>query len=392
MPVRPPPLSRRTAWDLAADPLSARVEALRAQGRPFIDLTDSNPTRCGLAWDPAQLRALLAPSEVARYEPGPRGLLAARVAVSQYLAGRGAPVAPERIVLAASTSEAYGVLLKLLCDPGDEVLVAAPGYPLLDVLCDLECVRPVRYPLRYDGTWHLDRYALRAAVTSRTRAVVVVSPSNPTGAVLDAGELAAVEDLCADHGLALLGDEVFADAAADAPRSVATLRRCLAFQLAGLSKTCGLPQVKAAWIAAAGPPGEVERSLERIDMITDATLSVSSPAQLALPGLLAARESFLAPLRRRLAANRAVLGDTVGEGAPFGVLGGAGGWSAVVRVGQAVDEQAICLELLDAGVLVQPGYYYDFERPGHLVVSLLPEPDAFRRGIARVVDRLGAVL
>ena len=392
MDARRPPLSRRTGWDLAADPLSARVESLRLRGQPLLDLTESNPTRCGLSWPPEQLKGALAPAEVARYDPSPRGPAAARVAVCEYLAGRGATVAPEHVVLTASTSEGYAMLLKLLCDPGDEVLVGAPGYPLLDVLCDLECVRAVRYPLRHDGTWHVDLPALRAAVTGRTRAVVVVSPSNPTGATLDRQELAWLEALCAERGLALVGDEVFADCAEAPPASVATLRGCLAFHLAGLSKTCGLPQVKAAWIAAAGPAAEVERALARLEMIADAALSVSGPAQLALPGLLAARERFLGPLRRRLAANRGALTRAVGTDAPFNPLRGGGSWSAVLRVGELVDEQATCLELLERGVLVQPGYYYDFERPGHLVVSLLPEPEVFERGISCVARWLRSVL
>ncbi len=378
-----PRFSRRGSWDVLPSRVAARLEALRRGRAALLDLSASNPTRCGLAWPAAALAAALAPDSVPGYDPDPRGLAGARAAVAAYLAGRGAPVDPEAVVLTASTSEAYAVLLKLLCDPGDEVLVPAPTYPLHEVLAQLEGVRLARYPLRYDGTWHVDLPALRGAVTGRTRAVVTVSPSNPAGAVLSRSELADVEDLCAARGLALIGDEVFADTAPGAP-SVAAVRRCLAFQLAGLSKTCGLPQLKAAWIAVAGPGAAVRDALERLEMIADAFLSISGPAQHALERLLPDRERFLAPLRARLAANEATLRGVAVPPAPFDVLRRDGGWSAVLRVGQVVDEEALCLRLLDEGVVVQPGFFYDFERSGHVVVSLLPEPDVLERGIAIV--------
>jgi len=380
--------SRRTGWDHRANALAARLEAARAAGGDLLDLVESNPTRVGLAWPPGVLAAALADPRAATYEPTPRGLAEARAAVAGYLAGRGAPADPERILLTASTSEGYGLLFKLLCDPGDEVLVPAPSYPLLELLADLEGIRLVRYPLRYDGDWHVDLGALAAAASARARAVVVVSPSNPTGALLSGAELAAVERLCAEHGLALLGDEVFADTALAPTPSVLAARECLAFHLSGLSKVCGLPQLKAAWIAAAGPQALVLPALERLETVADAYLSVSGPAQLALPALLGLRESFLGPLRARLAENRATLAAI--RGAPFGPLASSGGWTAVLRIGETVDEEALCLALLDDGVAVQPGFFYDFERPGHLVLSLLPEPARFRAGLRRIETRLCA--
>lgn len=351
-------------------------------GRPLLDLAESNPTRAGLAWPGEVLAAALADSRLAVYEPTPRGLPEARAAVAGYLAGRGHAVEPDRILLTASTSEAYALLLQLLCDPGDEVLVPAPSYPLLDLLADLQAVRLVRYPLRYDGAWHVDLPALEAAVTPRTRAVVVVSPSNPTGAVLSAGELDAIDRLCDSRDLALIGDEVFADTALGPVAGVLEARRALAFHLSGLSKTCGLPQVKAGWIAATGPGGRLGPALERLEVVSDAYLSVSGPAQLALPRLLADRERFLRPLRARLAANRGALATLAG--APLDALASAGGWSAVLRVGQTLDEEALCLALLEDGVAVQPGFFYDFERSGYLVLSLLAPPDRFAEGLARI--------
>ena len=382
-------LSRRTGWDLAGNRLAARLETLRADGGALLDLTEANPTRCGLDWPPDALASAVAGPGLARYDPDPRGGLPARRAISEYLLGHGASADPERIVLTASTSEGYALLLKLLCDPGDEVLAPAPSYPLLDLLCDLEGVRLRRYPLRWDGTWHVDLPALSAAVTERTRAVVVVSPSNPVGALLAPEELGALQDLCSGRGLALLGDEVFLDTARVPVTSVASAQRCLAFHLSGLSKVCGLPQLKAAWIVAAGPEQEVARALARLEVVADTYLSVSGTAQLAIPELLAARERFLAPLRLRLAGNRAALARAA-VGAPFDVLEGGGGWAAVVRAGEALDEERLCLDLLEEGVVVQPGFFYDFERPGFVVVSLLPEPDRFARGVAALAARLRA--
>jgi alanine-synthesizing transaminase len=379
-------LSRRTGWDLAANAFAARLEALRAAGRPLLDLTESNPTRVGLSWPAAELAAALAHPQIATWEPTPRGLPEARAAVAGYLAGRGAASSPESILLTASTSEAYVALLDVLCDPGDEVLVPAPAYPLLDLLADLAGVSLVRYPLRFDGEWHVDLAALREAVGPRTRAVVVVSPSNPTGALLAPPELAALEALCAGRGLALVGDEVFADTALAPVPSVATARACLAFHLSGLSKVCGLPQLKVGWIAAAGPEPLVRPALARLEVVLDVSLSVSGPAQLALPALLARRETFLAPLRARLAANRAALAAV--RGAPFDALPAAGGWSAVLRTGETADEEALALALLDDGVAVQPGFLYDFARRGHLVLSLLPPPEVFAEGLARIRRRV----
>ena len=378
--------SRRTGWDLAANAFAARLEAARAAGAPLLDLTETNPARVGLAWPAATLAAALGDPRVADHEPTPHGLPEARAAVAAWLAARGAEVPPGRILLTASTSEAYALLLKLLCDPGDEVLVPAPSYPLLELLAGLESVSLVRYPLAYDGEWHVDPAEVAARAGPRTRAVIVVSPGNPTGAVLSRGELDRLDTLCAERGLALVGDEVFADTAPGAP-SVATAREALAFHLAGLSKTCGLPQLKVAWIAAAGPARLLDPALARLEVVADAYLSVSGPAQLALPPLLAARETFLAPLRARLAANRSRLAPP--PGAPWDLLRSGGGWTAVLRLGERADEEALAISLLEDGVAVWPGFLFDFARPAHLVVSLLPREETFSSAVGVVAARLG---
>ncbi len=380
--------SHRTNWDPHANAFAARLEQARASGRPLLDLTESNPTRCGLGWDPSELGPLLGDPRAATYEPAPLGLRDARGAVARYLADRGAGVAPDRIFLTASASEAYALLFKLLCDPGDEVLVPLPSYPLVDRLADLESVRLRRYALRYDGEWHLDRRSLAKAVTPRTRAIVAGSPSDPTGALLSPEELGFLEDLCAARGLALIGDEVFADTALGPAPSAAGASRCLAFHLSGLSTVCGLPQLKAGWIAAAGPERLVGPALSRLEVIADAYLSVSTPAQLAIPALLERRERFLELLRKRLAGNRARLATASLREAPWSLLQSGGGWSAVLQIGGAEEEQALCLALLEDGVLIRPGAFYDFQHSGYLVVSLLPAPETFREGLERLERRL----
>lgn len=381
-------LSGRSACDLHADALAARLEAAREVGGVPFDLALASPARAGLAWRPGELSPLLADHRVAALEPGARGLPEARAAVASCLTARGAPGDPERVVLAASEGEALARLLQLLCDPGDEVLVPSPAPPLLDPLADLAGVRLARYPLRWEGEWRIDLGALAAAVGERARAVLVASPAEPTGALLSAGELRALDLLCAARGLALVGDERLADTALGPSPSVLGASGCLALHLGGLSGTCGLPQVRAAWIAAAGPERLVAPALERLEALAGAAPSVSATAQLALPRLLARREAFLGPLRARLAEARATLAEAL-PGTPVGACPGRGGWSAVLRVGEAVDEEALCLALLEEdGVALQPGLRFGFDRPGHLVVSLLTPPGVLREGVRRLAARL----
>jgi alanine-synthesizing transaminase len=362
--------------------LSRALAARRAQGLEVLDLTESNPTRIGLAREVPGLPAS------PLYDPHPRGLLAAREAVARYYAeSRGAQVDPERILLTASTSEAYALLFKLLCDPGDEVLIPEPSYPLFGYLTALEGVRTAPYRLRWDGEWHLELDSLRFG--ERTRAVLVVSPGNPTGSFLKRGERERLAQLCARHGCTLISDEVFADFAweRDGARveTVAAFDDVAAFTLSGLSKVCGLPQLKLGWCVASGPgAGERMRALE---LIADTYLSVSTPVQLAAPALLEARHGFQRELRERLSQNLAELRAARGAGAPWDVLASEGGWSAIVSVPRRRSEEEWALALLERGVLVHPGYFFDFPEGSHLVLSLLPEPGAFSRA-ARVLQEI----
>jgi len=381
--------SKRLDWDLAENALA---RALAARREPYIDLSEANPTRAGLV--PDFDLSVLANPRALRYEPHPKGSPAAREAVAAYYGdSRGAAVDPERVVLTASTSEAYALLFKLLCDPGDSVLVPEPSYPLFGYLTALEGVRAVPYALRWDSEWHLDVGAVQAAVNATTKAIVLVSPGNPTGAYLKEGELAALAAVCKGAGCALLCDEVFADfPRAPDPRRVATMaghEAVLTFTLSGLSKVCGLPQLKLGWCVVSGPPDDVAGALSRLELVADSYLSVATPVQLAAPALLASREAFQRRVIARIAANLFALAQARPPDASWNILPAEAGWSAILGVPAARSEEEWTLRLLDAGVLVQPGYFYDFPRGSHLVVSLLPPEREFAKAAEIVARTLG---
>jgi hypothetical protein len=376
-------ISSRLKWGQAPNPLTVLLEQKRRAGAAVLDLTESNPTHAGIAYQEAEILAALADPRALRYDPSSRGMLSAREAVSRYYAGRGVEVAASRILLTASTSEAYSYLFKLLCDPGDEVLAPRPSYPLFEFLAGLESVVMRQYPLRYDGAWHMDFDALERAITSRTRAVVVVNPNNPTGSFLKREEAARLQEFAASKGLAILSDEVFADYgfAADAARvtTLAANAKALTFSMSGLSKIAGLPQMKLGWIVASGP--EHEGAIEKLEWIADTFLSVSTPIQLALPKLL----ELPVGIRERTRANLAVLRART-AGSPINVLNVEGGWYAILQVPRTRSEEQWVLELLrDRDVLVQPGFFYDFESEAFLVVSLLTRGDVLEEGVGRVL-------
>lgn len=383
--------SARTDFPREWNRLARAAAERRARGEPLVDLTESNPTRVGL---PPPEPMLLATPEAFSYAPDSLGLLSAREAVARHLASRGATVSPAHLILSASTSEAYGWLFKLLCEPGDNVLVPAPSYPLFEYLTHLEGVelRPYRLP-RVHG-FGLDVEEVAAARNERSRAVLVVNPGNPTGHYLHEGELAALAKLCADSGLALISDEVFSDFAWDSePDRVASVAGrslpMLTFSLSGLSKVAGLPGLKLGWTHVGGPTEARDEALSRLEWIADTFLSVGTPVQQALPGLLAHAPRFQAALLDRVRENRRRLVAARPSGATWNVVPGHGGWSSVLRIPREPGEEAVCLALLDAGVVVQPGYFYDFAGGAFLVLSLLPPPDVFASALgplARVLE------
>jgi aspartate/methionine/tyrosine aminotransferase len=386
--------SGRLPRNLTPNPLAQAVTRARAAGRPIADLTESNPTRVGLAYPGDLLAALGDPAGLA-YRPEPFGLVEARAAVVSDYARRGVAVDASRVVLSASTSEAYSWLFKLLCDPGDHVLVPRPSYPLFEHLTALEGVAAVPYDLQRHAEWQPDVAALAARFNARTRAVLVVSPNNPTGSTVDRETLQALALAAGSQGVAIIGDEVFADyrldAAAHATASVLDQSHALAFGLGGLSKSVGLPQVKVAWMAAAGPDDSVASALRGLEIVADTFLSVSTPAQLALPRLLTRGTVVREAIQARLARNLRALRRAVASAPAVTLLPVAGGWSAVLQVPAVRSEESLVLALLeDDGVLVHPGYFFDFPDEAYLVVSLLPDPGVFDRGVAAVLARVGA--
>jgi alanine-synthesizing transaminase len=383
--------SRRTSWDLAENDLTAAVRAHRAAGRELLDLTISNPTRCGFAYDEPSLLTPLAAPEALQYDPAPLGMATARAAVAAYYRDHGANVPLDRICLTTSTTEAYSFLFRLLCDPGDEVLVARPSYPLFDYIAQLDDVRLREYPLFYEpgaglGSehgWAIDLHALTEAIGPRTRAVIVVHPNNPTGNLVSAREREALESLCAERGLALIVDEVFLDytlGPAPARSFAAGQPACLSFVLSGISKICGLPQMKASWLVAGGPEALVEAAMARLEVIADTFLSMSAPIQHALPQWLAGREAIQQQIRDRSVQNLRTL-DSRLTGTASQRLAMQGGWTVVLRVprtGVGFVESA-----LQQGVLVQPGEFYGLPE-GRAVLSLLTPPETWHAGLARL--------
>ena len=392
--------SSRTAWDLTPNRLAAELQRMRARGREVLDLTESNPTRCGFQYNRrAILRALARPAAL-QYHPDPRGMASARKAVAEYYHRRGSGtaslrVAPQRILLTSSTSEAYSFLFRLLCEPGDQVLVPSPSYPLLEFLAGINDVQLAAYPLFYDHGWQMDVHALESAITPRTRAVVVVNPNNPTGSFVKRQELEALSALCARRGLALVADEVFLDYAHDGRTrpSLAANRGALTFVLSGLSKISALPQMKVAWMAVNGPKPDVEQALARLEVIADTYLSLNTPAQVALPVLLAQRKGIQVQMRRRIAANRRQLAQQLASHPACRVLESEGGWYAVLRVPAiGPDEERVLALLRRHAVLVHPGHFYGFAGEGHLVLSLIVPESPFRKGLRRLLGALGAIV
>ncbi len=369
--------SARTAWDLTETPWARELARLRMAAIPLYDLTASNPTTCGLVYDSAALLNPLQSPEALQYAPDPRGLRSAREAVSRYYADHGASVGPDQIVLTTSTSEAYSFLFRLLCDPGDEVLIGQPGYPLFDFLGRLDdvCLKP--YPLFYDHGWHIDVEGLQRQITPRTRAMVVVHPNNPTGHF---APRAAIESLCREHDLALIVDEVFLDygvAGKEGISFAADSHPVPTFVLSGLSKVAGLPQMKAAWITCFA---EEEAQL-RLEVISDTFLSMSSPIQGAIPSWLLGRRRVQGQIRKRVEHNLAALDGVLAQQSLITRLEVEAGWYAILRVPGTQSDEEIALDLLvERSVVIHPGSFFGFAGQGWLVVSLLTREEEFLLG------------
>lgn len=384
--------SRRTPDSLAPNPLAAALAAARSRGRAILDLTASNPTRAGFEY-PADLLAPLSDARALAYAPEALGLRDAREAVAREYARRGVGVSPDRVVLTASTSEAYSLLFKVLCNPGERVLVPRPSYPLFEHLTQLDAVAPVPYDLEYHGAWIIDLHVLAQELRPDTRALLVVHPNNPTGSFVSRADGEALDALCAERGVPIVADEVFAEYELTPGATAAAARfhesRALTFRLGGLSKSIGLPQVKLGWIAASGPDALVTASLARLEFACDAYLSVSTPVQQAAGRLLEHGATVRHQIQARVRRNYRALRNATPDSGTCRTLHAEAGWCAVVRVPSVEPEESLVLTLLrDDGVLVHPGYFFDFPSESFLIVSLLPPPAEFDEAIARIVRRM----
>jgi alanine-synthesizing transaminase len=377
--------SRRTTHDTRKNALALALERTVVR----FDLTQANPTRAGFDYPTREIVDALRNSAARHYDPDPRGLRVAREAVATHYAARGLTLDPERILICSGTSEAYGFLFKLLCDPGDELLIPAPSYPLFDDLCRLENVQTRPYPLHYDGEWHIGFGELRESINERTRAIMVVSPNNPTGSYLKQAELHALEAL----DLPIIADEVFADypLRSDPSRVHSALEssRALVFALGGLSKQAGLPQWKIAWLGMRGPDDRVREASARLELIADTYLSVATPTQHALPELLRLTRDVRLSIHARLARNLSALRNAVASCASVRLLDVEGGFYATLRLPNTRSEEAWVLELLEHdSVHVQPGFFFDFASEAYVVLSLLTDPGVFDPGLERLLRRV----
>lgn len=383
--------SKRLPPSLAANAVSRAVDARRSAGLDLIDLTESNPTRVGLRYPPDLFASLSDPAGFV-YDPQPLGLPRAREAVAfQYVSHRPRLVTPARVTLTASTSEAYALLFKLFCDPGDQVLVPQPSYPLFDHLTRLEAVESTPYVLEYHGSWRIDLASVERALTPRTRALLVVSPNNPTGSFLHREDLRLLVEICRRHELVLIGDEVFFDYTLDeAPGAVSVLDQdeVLTCALGGLSKSCGLPQAKLGWVAWGGPEADVSRALAAYEIVADSYLSVSTPVQVAAHALLLSGAAVRDQIQARISRNLHALREACARWPAATVLRTEGGWSAVVQVPATRPEEELVVTLVtNDGVLAHPGFFFDFPREAFVVVSLIVEPTRFDEGVSRLLAR-----
>ncbi|MGA9688971.1 MAG: pyridoxal phosphate-dependent aminotransferase [Candidatus Sulfotelmatobacter sp.] len=382
--------SDRTNWKLTRNRLTEALDEVRASGVPVLDLTVSNPTRAGLHYDEARILQSLVSGQVMDYDPQPTGLPSAHAAVVNYYeAEHGIEVDTERVILTTSTSEGYSFVFRLLCNPGDELLVPKPSYPLFEFLADLQDVRLVPYPLIYDHGWQIDFPSVRDAVTKRTRGVIVVHPNNPTGSYVHAHERLALNSLCREHELALIADEVFLDYAHNgAPQpSFAAHQDVLTFSLSGVSKISALPQMKVAWIVTSGPDKLLEAAQARLEVIADTYLSMNAPIQWATPELLDQRHDIQRQLLERVLVNLAELDRQLARQKACQRLSVEGGWYAVLRVPVTRTDEELAVDLLrKKSVLVHPGHFYDFPRDGYLVLSLIPQQEDFAEGLKRLLE------
>jgi alanine-synthesizing transaminase len=394
--------SNRTNWPLTRNRFTIALDELRAAGTPLFDLTASNPTECNFHYDSAAILSAFQNPAALTYNPQPKGTLAARQEVARYyLDDHQTIIAPDSLLLTTSTSEGYSYVFRLLCNPGDDLLLPKPSYPLFEFLADLQDVQLKPYSLAYAHGWFIDFQFLERAITPRTRAILLVHPNNPTGSYVQPEELTRLNALCKKHNLALIVDEVFLDFPFDSqPRKTfAANSEVLTFTLSGLSKISALPQVKIAWLAVSGPTAQVRPALDRLEIIADTFLSLSAPAQAALPALLDQRHTLRPQLLARIKENRSHLQSQLRSHPNCELLHAEAGWYATLRysrisaaVSHSSDEDLAIHILRQHQVILHPGHFYDFPSPNHLVLSLITPQSTFQTAVARILSKLNSAL
>ena len=379
----------RTNWNLKSNRLSEALAKHRAANKPLLDLTLSNPTECGFEYHLGSILQALANPASLSYHPEPKGMLPAREGIAEYYSAHDIVIPAENIVLTTSTSEAYSFVFRILCDPGDELLIPEPSYPLFSFLADIHDVKLVSYPLLYDHGWQIDFHAFQQVITPLTRGVVVVNPNNPTGHFCKADEMKKLNEICSSRQIAVIADEVFLDFHLEAkrPSSFAANNSSLTFTMSGLSKIAGLPQMKAAWLITDGPAELRAQALSRLEVIADTFLSMNTPIQLALPRFLELRHGFQNQLMTRVRRNLANLDARLAAQSSCSRLEVEGGWYAILRVPVTRSDEDLAIELLNTqGIYVHPGHFYDFRKDGYLIVSLITPVEEFDEGVKRLLS------
>jgi alanine-synthesizing transaminase len=381
----------RTRWNLQVNEFSQALERRRKSGERILDLTASNPTTVGLNYDEPAILSALSRRESLIYEPDPNGLKSARKAVAQYYveSSQATELDPESIILTASTSEAYSYLFRLLCNPGDEVLVGTPSYPLFEYLADIQDVRLIPYELVYDHGWQIDFDSLRQRLTTRTRAIMLVHPNNPTGSYVSDNERTELNVIAREHELALVVDEVFLDFPLNGGTHASFVANAdaLTFTLSGLSKICALPQMKLAWLIASGPEELKKEALARLELIADTYLSPSAPIQHATADFLGLGTAMQKQVMTRVKANLGELDQQLTGQQLCRRLEVGGGWYAILRLPVTRSDEQLAVELLEQqSVVAHPGLFFDFHGDGYLVLSLIAPPPTFAEGVRRVLE------
>jgi alanine-synthesizing transaminase len=391
--------SKRFDYNIEENNLSKLLNEKKSAGVKILDLTESNPTNAGFDYNETGILSSIAKPESMRYVPNSKGLESAREAVSQYYREKSIAVDADNIFLTSSTSEAYSFIFKLLTDSNEEVLIPSPSYPLFSFIAEMESVNIKYYNLIYSDNklWEIDFESINSQLTKNTKAIILVNPNNPTGNFVKLKEINLLLKICKENNIALICDEVFMDYILEAERnntfSLAGINYALTFTLSGLSKICGLPQMKLSWIVISGPDKECEEAKAKMEIITDTYLSVGTPIQHAVSNLLIGKEFIQTQIKERISRNYEYIKSISAGGNYFKLFGTEGGWYSVLKIQKKINEETLAFELLDKkDVYIHPGYFFDLKEEGYIVVSLLTPEEKFKEGIKRILEHLDSII